>query len=136
MTNQEDFPVIKKGKKSSNELRTHGSISKSEMFVSVGTKGLRTNFRISAPNESVRIDREPIKWTLEYRNKKFKMLSGISSETTDYVNLGEKVYMIIFNDGRKLRWNPGDITEKELRSIKRVTNLKGRPKDRVFERGS
>ena len=123
-------------KRSNNRLRTHGSISKSEMFVSVGTKGIRTNFHISAPNDSVRIDREPIKWTLEYVNKKFKLLSGLASETTDYVSLGQKIYMIIFKDGRKLRWNPGDITEKELRAIKRITNLKGRPKDRVFVRRS
>ena len=106
------------------------------MFVSVGQKNSRTNFRISAPSEFIKQDREPTKWTLEYANKKFKLISSYATQDSDFVSLGQKVFMIIFKDGRKLRWNPGDITEKELRVIKRVTNLKGRPKDRVFERKS
>lgn len=103
------------------------------MFVSVGQKNSRTNFRISAPSEFIKQDREPTKWTLEYANKKFKVISSYATADSDFVSLGQKVFMIIFKNGVKFRWESGMITEKELRAIKRVTNLKGRPHDRVYE---
>ena len=106
-------------KRSNNRLQTHGSISKSEMFVSVEQKNTRTKFQITAPNEFVKMVREPTTWTQIYKDQICKVVCTTATKDSDFVSLGQLIFELIFYNGQRIRIEKGMLTERRVRAINR-----------------
>ena len=106
--------------KKQNRFSTHSNISKSEMYVSSETKGVRTKFVITAPNDSVKILRESNRWKLLYKDKVCKLISTYASKESDFVNLGQLIFELILYNGQKIRIEKGDLTRRRIDAISKA----------------
>ena len=104
---------------SKTAFRTH-SRKVSSFTVTLDHKKRKDTFVLSAPPGAIELQREAIDWQLVYRDKVKKVLCATASETTDYVNEGELVFMVIFRDGRKIRIGPDDFTRDSASKINAI----------------
>src|SRR5574337_664520 len=84
--------------------------------------------QVTGPSGSMQKGREPNNWEILYHDKKRKLVCARADKDSDFVSLGDLVFMLIFKDGRKIRWEKGDLTERVLREI--IKSMKDRKSTR------
>ena len=109
-------------KKSNAQFSTHGSINDAQMYVSVKTKAVRTEFKISAPNDSVKLLRKSNRWNLIYKDKICKVVSAYADQDSDFVSVGQLIFELILYNGQKIRIEKGDLNPRRVGAISKAMN--------------
>lgn len=86
------------------------------------TRGNRYFIRASGRTEDLdtKEDQIPTSWKVEYQDDKRMLLSTLATRQTDFTILGQKIFILRFKDGRKIRFNKDDFPERVLRKLNKI----------------
>lgn len=93
---------------------------KIEIAIKARDKDGKALYQVAISN----FDREDLKeipksarWEKIKINRKVSLIFTTSTKVTSFTDIGERVCLLLFSDGRRVRLYPGEITDRDFRKI-------------------